>query len=282
MEYDKFIIVGSGDFAFQCAFYLIEKKYKVVVYEYKIAGISILEKKCTAANIEYFCFTKAEMTQWLVKNEEKTLIISVLNTYLFPPEVVNKQRMVIINCHNALLPCHPGRNAEAWAIFEEDKKTGVTWHFVNSNVDGGAVIMQREIALDNQITALKLLKKQNLLGLQMFKDLMEQIEKGWKYEPQTAEQNLTVMHRSYESPNNGMLDCQWTAEKIWAFLRAMDYAGLYIMGIPYIIFEGKKYCWKKYDMTLTHESEGIYMVGNTICIIKENKKIVLRKVEVYK
>ena len=52
---------------------------------------------------------------------------------------------LIINYHNSLLPKHPGRFAEAWSIFEEDKKSGITWHLVVPEVDKGKIILQKDI-----------------------------------------------------------------------------------------------------------------------------------------
>jgi phosphoribosylglycinamide formyltransferase-1 len=48
----------------------------------------------------------------------------------------------IINTHPSLLPAFPGSNAPAQAIAYGVKLSGVSIHFVDASLDGGAIIAQ--------------------------------------------------------------------------------------------------------------------------------------------
>ena len=51
----------------------------------------------------------------------------------------------IINLHPSLLPKFPGMEAWKQALDAEEKSTGCTVHFVDSGIDTGEIIAQREV-----------------------------------------------------------------------------------------------------------------------------------------
>ena len=51
----------------------------------------------------------------------------------------------ILNIHPSLLPSFPGMNAQHQAIEHGVKVSGVTVHFVTSELDGGPIILQRTV-----------------------------------------------------------------------------------------------------------------------------------------
>ncbi|EDO7686959.1 formyl transferase, partial [Campylobacter coli] len=158
------------------------------------------------------------------KNLKNCLIISANNFYIFKKECIQKN--TIINYHNALLPFHRGCNAHIWSIWENDKKTGITWHMVKESIDTGDILVQKEIKLDNNCTALSLLNAQHKLALTLFREALE-ILKNKAFKMQISGGGY---HKKLSLPNNGYLDLTWNKEKISRFLRAMDCGAL--SGVP--------------------------------------------------
>jgi phosphoribosylglycinamide formyltransferase 1 len=59
----------------------------------------------------------------------------------------------IVNIHPSLLPAFPGVDAQAQALAHGVKISGVTVHFVNKDLDGGPIIVQRPVpVLDDDTT----------------------------------------------------------------------------------------------------------------------------------
>jgi len=61
------------------------------------------------------------------------------------------QHVKAINLHPSLLPRHKGLNAIENSYADEFLFGGVTVHYVSSELDGGDIILQREVAKENLI-----------------------------------------------------------------------------------------------------------------------------------
>ncbi len=63
------------------------------------------------------------------------------------PEIVKKYKNKIINIHPADTNIHQGLRAYNWAFENGLKKTKITVHYVDENIDTGKIIAQREVDL---------------------------------------------------------------------------------------------------------------------------------------
>lgn len=143
-----------------------------------IIGAGKVTKECQKIASDFFkqevIFVKNIENDDFCKNLKNCLIISANNSYIFKKECV--QNNTIINYHNALLPFHKACNARIWNIWENDKKTGITWHMVEESIDTGAILTQKEIKLDDNFTALSLLDTQHKLAIASFKEALKNLE----------------------------------------------------------------------------------------------------------
>ncbi|MCH3688987.1 formyltransferase family protein [Campylobacter lari] len=147
MNFKEIYLLGDGKVAKNCL------KITEDFFNTKVVYITSKEK----ATLDEF-FTS-------IKN---ALIISANNFYIFKKSCVEQN--FIINYHNSLLPKHKGCNAHMWSIWENDKKSGITWHKVDYGIDTGEIILQKEIKITEETTALKLLKKQHTIAINSLKE----------------------------------------------------------------------------------------------------------------
>lgn len=192
-----------------------------------IIGTGKVVKECQKIASDFFKqevnFVKnIENLDNFFKNLKNCFIISANNSYIFKKECV--QNNTIINYHNALLPFHKGCNARIWSIWENDKKTGITWHMVEESIDTGAILTQKEIKLDDNFTALNLLDAQHKLAIASFKEAIENLKN--KISKTQISARGGGYHKKLALPNEGYLDLTWNKEKISRFLRAMDCGAL--------------------------------------------------------
>ena len=53
----------------------------------------------------------------------------------------------ILNIHPSLLPKYPGLNTYQRALENSDSEHGTTVHFVNEEVDSGAIVLQAKVPM---------------------------------------------------------------------------------------------------------------------------------------
>jgi len=61
------------------------------------------------------------------------------------PQFIDAYRGRILNIHPSLLPAFPGLNAQRQALDHGARTSGCTVHFVDETLDGGPIIVQREV-----------------------------------------------------------------------------------------------------------------------------------------
>lgn len=277
-KYEHYIIVGTGKFAYTCAKILMNVTNKeVLVYEYMPSSYSGLFQLCVRGGLAYKQFLDAELLKKeLLSITGQTLVISAFNTYIFPKIITENSRFEIINYHPAVLPQHPGRNAEAWAIYENDDYSGITWHYVTKQIDCGKVLVQEQIELDPSMTSIQLMILQQNIAIKCFEkmivDVILQKQKIVEINGQ-----LGKMHMSYEVPNDGILDLHWSGIKIASFVRCMDYGRLEILGKPLISLGEKYYTWKSYEIITDDIRMNEEIRANDYVINKNKMRILLRE-----
>ncbi|MCM1121764.1 MAG: hypothetical protein NC416_04195 [Eubacterium sp.] len=226
--FQQIIILGYGKVTGEVLRYVYDRKaeygYGLTFIEHEIHALSLTERICSEHGIPFQRITdRKELAAVLDKIEEKTLIISASNNFLFPASLVDKPNITIINFHNALLPDYPGRNAPTWVIYMGEKETGITWHYVTAGVDEGNIIIQKRCEVTEDIKAYELTERLMDLAGEAFRErfadiLAESVE--------TREQCLSLgrrMYRSYEVPADGFFELTDKPENIYRLLRSVDY-----------------------------------------------------------
>lgn len=84
----------------------------------------------------------------------------------------------ILNTHPSLLPAFPGAHAPADALAHGAKITGVTVHFVDATLDGGPIIAQRALAIEDSDDATSLHRRIQRLEHQLLPEVVAQLARG--------------------------------------------------------------------------------------------------------
>lgn len=273
---EKIYVLGTGTLALYCAEYAKKQGLEVLLFEMAEKKSMFLGVRAKKLGISYFHEEKEIVFQKLLEEKDESLLISAINESIVPAGILEKKNITAINLHQALLPKHPGRNAECWAIFEQEQKSGITWHFMEAQVDRGDVILQKEILLEEDMTAYTLFEKQIQAAKEAFNEIFDDLlHKTANRQPQEKTE-MVKYHKSYELPNDGYLNLEWSGEKISAFLRSMDYSGLRVMEQPKLLYQNVIYKWKKYKIYQGNLKEKIVkMEGSDIKISKDGMVIVL-------
>lgn len=106
------------------------------------------------------------------------LFITCAFGQFLPQRVLDIPPMGTVNVHGSLLPKYRGAAPIQWAIINGDEKTGITTMLTVLKMDAGDILLQNEIALDNDITAGQLYDRMSLLGAETLLQTLRALEAG--------------------------------------------------------------------------------------------------------
>lgn len=146
----------SGYIPAKIALVLSDKKDAFALERARKAGIEtlVLDKKDFK--------TREDFDKEVIRNLKKReigLVVLAGFMRLLSPHFIQEYRNRIINIHPALLPSFKGANGIKDALEHGAKITGATVHFVDENLDNGAIILQRPLEVREDDTEKTLLER---------------------------------------------------------------------------------------------------------------------------
>lgn len=142
---------------------------------------------------------------------------------MFPRIILEKENIEIINFHNALLPQYPGRNAASWAIYNGEKETGITWHYVNNKIDAGNIIVQKRILIGSEEKAYELAARLMNIAIEVFEECYVDILRENISDCEQLVESTRKIYKSSDIPGNGFFSMDDEGEHIYKLLRSIDF-----------------------------------------------------------
>lgn len=234
------VLIGDGSLIQSFGDFLKSRGHKI---EMVVSDNSKVWDWAKKNHIEYFCEIN-KLSELTLKKYSFDYLLSIDNGKILNSSILSLPKIASINYHNSLLPKYAGLNATTWAILNNEKKHGITWHKMDQNIDSGDIIIQRDFRIRKNDTALSLNMRCYEEATHSFSDLLSALKKGCL---STKKQNLEL--RSYFSAsniveNNGFIDLSTPADHIYKMYRALYYGPypndicllkIYIGGTVFII-----------------------------------------------
>ena len=89
---------------------------------------------------------------------KSNFLVSMSYDQIFGIKLNNFFKDAIINCHAGNLPFYRGRNILNWALINDEKKFGITVHFIDRKIDTGDIILKKIFQIKDSDTYTSLLK----------------------------------------------------------------------------------------------------------------------------
>lgn len=105
-------------------------------------------------------------------------LFSIVNPIILDNDLLKCPKKLAINFHDSLLPKYAGINATAWALYNNEKIHGITWHVMSSIIDGGNILNQVKIPVDHNETLQSLNIKCFEAAIESFAKLVNDIILG--------------------------------------------------------------------------------------------------------
>ncbi|WP_430407640.1 formyltransferase family protein [Hydrogenophaga sp.] len=151
-------------------------------------------------------------------------LFSIANLSVIPQAVLDQARHGAINFHDGPLPRHAGLNAPVWAILEQERQHGVTWHLIEGGIDEGDIVKQKLFDMAPNETALTLNTRCYEAAMESFAELLVDLRgSGLKRTPQDLSQRS--YHARLDRPAAAArLDFAQPAATLVALVCALDHS----------------------------------------------------------
>jgi phosphoribosylglycinamide formyltransferase-1 len=160
------------------------KLVKVVLVLTNNKDAKVLDR-CKVLKTNSLVFSKDELmsaksVNEVLKQEKPDLIILAGFLLKFPEFILKEFPNKVINLHPALLPKYGGKgmfglHVHKAVIANNEKETGITFHYVNENYDEGAIIFQKSVSLEANETPDTVAKKIHELEHAYFPKVIEDL-----------------------------------------------------------------------------------------------------------
>lgn len=112
-----------------------------------------------------------------IRNLTPDLIVVAGYTKILPEIILRVPKIGNINVHPSLLPQYRGPAPTFWQLLNGEKKSGITVHYLDKEIDTGDIILQRTIDIDDIDTNGTLFLKVMKFGADVIIDALKAIEK---------------------------------------------------------------------------------------------------------
>jgi methionyl-tRNA formyltransferase len=139
---------------------------------------------------------------------------------LIPQWMIDLPALGNINLHASLLPKYRGAAPIQWSIACGETVTGVTTMKINSGLDTGDILLQKEIPIDPKDTSEILAPRMASLGAELMRDTLHGL-RGGTVRP-TPQDNTKASLAPILKKEDGKIDFHRCAEEIWNRLRGFQ------------------------------------------------------------
>jgi amino acid adenylation domain-containing protein len=140
-------------------------------------------------------------------------------TTILPEALLHAPRLGSIEYHPSLLPRHRGASAVNWAIIQGEAKTGFSIFWPDEVVDGGPLLLQREVAIEPSDNAGTLLARLFPLGVAGLAEAVALVRAGQAPRIPQSEADATTEPRL--RAGDGWIDFHKPARRVHDFVRGL-------------------------------------------------------------
>lgn len=206
-------LIGQDNLLRECAKILRSRSVAILGI---ISSSEDIKHWAQSQQIEFFS-THHEI-DW--KTNSADYLFSIANDKIMPDAMLKKIRHFAINYHDAPLPRYAGSHASSWAILENKRNHGVTWHIINERLEGGDILKQITFPILPNETSISLSMKCTAHAITSFSELLDELKKN---SIQRVIQDITqrsFFSRSQKPKGNGWVNWINNAEHIERAWRA--------------------------------------------------------------
>ncbi|MFN0242929.1 MAG: MupA/Atu3671 family FMN-dependent luciferase-like monooxygenase [Planctomycetota bacterium] len=235
MERFDCFLIGADTLLVECGEILLAKGHKIlgVISSADAIGSWAASKEIPIydAQSDYKAALEARPFDYL---------FSITHLALISAEVLALPRKLAINFHDGPLPRYAGLNAPAWALMNQERTYGITWHVMTAGADLGEILEQRTFDVAPGETSLTLNTRNFEVAMSSFADLADALA-GGRVQRRAQDLSSRNYFGRHDRPRQAsVLDWARPATELEALVRALDFGARYAnpLGFPTIAYRG--------------------------------------------
>ncbi len=149
------------------------------------------------------------------------VLISVNYIFIIEEDLIKLPQKIAFNIHGSILPKYRGRTPHVWAIINDEIKTGISAHLIDTGCDTGDIIEQVEVEIRKDDTGATILEKYKAEYYPLIKRVLNDIENN---SLKTKKQNHNeATYFGKRTPEDGLIDWNSSKKDIYNWIRAQAY-----------------------------------------------------------
>jgi len=110
-----------------------------------------LEKFLSSAGIPHYVVDdiNGDASSELIRSLAPDILITSTFSQILAEKTIALPRLGAFNLHSSLLPKYRGPAPVFWALYHNEKETGVTAHLLDRGIDTGGIIVQKKVAVED-------------------------------------------------------------------------------------------------------------------------------------
>jgi len=161
------------------------------------------------------------------------LIITACFPFILPPEWLDLPRLGALNLHPSLLPAYRGPQPLFWQLWNGERNTGVTLHWMDVGVDTGDIAAQARVDLPDGVREAE---ADGLFGRKGGELLVEALQDPDNL-PRSPQPAASASYQPAPGPADLVVPADWPARRVFNFMRGAEAWGPFFVRQPEGVFE---------------------------------------------
>lgn len=213
----------SGDLGFQVFLQLLE------VRTIRIVGLMVDRKtarRIDTLGLDLPCYVgnprKSVFEDWWMTVVGRACYLFTVNyLFLLDDRGLSLPAIAALNIHGSLLPKYRGRTPHVWAIINGESESGITVHCIDTGCDTGDIVVQRRVAISEEMTGNDLLEKFLVEYPALILEALSLVNQRDFLGVRQNHNEATEFPK--REPEDGGIDWDWSSSKIVNWIRAQAY-----------------------------------------------------------
>ena len=162
---------------------LILTKDKILNIFDLLLGSKLLKNKksidsfCNYNNLPFFKEKNVNNKEFIskLKDLDLDLIVSFSAPSIFKSELLSLPKKGCINLHCSLLPKYSGILPSFWTLFNDEKETGASVHYMDDEIDNGDILGQKSVEILKTDSMFDIIKRTKKTGGTLMVDVIHNI-----------------------------------------------------------------------------------------------------------